>query len=102
MFTKQHPETALGTTLRPMQSMKTDEATIGGKEQIRVGTGQSRQHVKGDAVNGRKDRSRETGLWKELDPMSIMIVRHHWLFYSSPSLSSLFIRLAHSRTNHYV
>jgi hypothetical protein len=59
-----------------MQSMVANEATICCKEQISVGTGQTRQRVKSHAINGRKDRSGETGLQEELDPMSIVIVRH--------------------------
>jgi hypothetical protein len=66
-----------------MQSMVANEATICCKEQISIGTGQTRQHVESYAVNGREDRSGETGLQEELDPMSIVIVRHRWLFYSS-------------------
>jgi hypothetical protein len=59
-----------------MQSVVANEAMICCKEQISVGTGQTRQHIKSHAVNGRKDRSGEMGLREELDPMSIVIVRH--------------------------
>jgi hypothetical protein len=62
-----------------MQSMVANEAMIFCKEQISVGTSQTRQHVKSYAVNGREDWSGEIGLWEELDPMSIVIVRHHGL-----------------------
>jgi hypothetical protein len=64
--------------------MEADEAMIGSKQQIRVGTGQTRQCVKGYTIHGHKDRGRETGLWEELDPVRVMIVRHNGLFYSSP------------------
>jgi hypothetical protein len=37
----------------------------------------------------------------ELDPVRIVVIRHYGLFYSSPSRSPLFIRLAHSTKNHY-
>jgi hypothetical protein len=79
MLTEQHPEATLETILRPMQSMVANETTICCKEQISVGTSQTRQHVKSYAVNGREDRRGEMGLREELEPMSIVIVRHHGL-----------------------
>jgi hypothetical protein len=81
----------LGTILRMMQSVVTHEATICRKEQISVGTSQPGQHVEHYAINGRKDRSGEMELQEELDPVRVVIVRHSWLFYSSPSPSFLFI-----------
>jgi hypothetical protein len=37
-FAKQHPKATLGTALSTMHRVVTGEATISGKEQIRVGT----------------------------------------------------------------
>jgi hypothetical protein len=37
-FTKEHPVTTLGTTLRTMKGVETDKTAIGGEEQICVGT----------------------------------------------------------------
>jgi hypothetical protein len=37
-FIEQHPKTTLGTTLSAMHGVATHNATICGKEQIRVGT----------------------------------------------------------------
>jgi hypothetical protein len=59
-----------------MYSMMAYEAAIGRKEQIRVGTGQAKQHVEGYTVNGHEDWSRETRLGEELYPMSIVVIRH--------------------------
>jgi hypothetical protein len=41
------------------------------------------------------------GLWIKLDPVRIVVIRHNGLFYSSSSLSPLFIRLAHSKKDRY-
>jgi hypothetical protein len=40
-LTEQHPKTTLGTTLCAMHSVATHKATIGGKEQVRIGTSQT-------------------------------------------------------------
>jgi hypothetical protein len=40
-FTKQHSQTALGADLRAMLSLKANEAMVGGKTQIGVGTRQT-------------------------------------------------------------
>jgi hypothetical protein len=40
-LTEQHPKTTLGTTLCAMHSVATHKTTIGGKEQVRVGTSQT-------------------------------------------------------------
>jgi hypothetical protein len=90
-FAKEHPVTTLGTALRTMQGVMTDEAAVGREEQISVGTSQSGQSVKCYTVYSRKDRSRETGLREELDPVRVVVIGHDELFYSSPSPSPLFI-----------
>jgi hypothetical protein len=67
------------------------EATIGRKEQIRVGTSQPGQRIEHYIIHGCKDRGRETGLEKELNPVYVIVIRHEGLFYSSPYPSTIFI-----------
>jgi hypothetical protein len=87
----EHPITTLGTALRTMQGVMTDKAAVGREEKISVGTSQSGQSVKCYTIYGHKDRSGETGLWEELDPVRIVVIGHDELFYSPPSPSPLFI-----------
>jgi hypothetical protein len=67
-----------------MQDIKTNKATTRCEEQVSVGTHQTRERVKCDAVNGHKDRSREMRLREELDPMCVMIVTHGSYTNSTP------------------
>jgi hypothetical protein len=78
-FTKQHPKTTLGTTLRTMQGMITNEATTCCKEQVSVGTSQMRESIKSYTVDSYEDRSGEVRLWEELNPMHVVIIRHERL-----------------------
>jgi hypothetical protein len=56
--------------------MVAHETTIGGKEQVRVGTGQMGQHVKSYTINSCEDGGREMRLGEELYPVGVMVIRH--------------------------
>jgi hypothetical protein len=56
--------------------MMAREATVGSKEQVRVGTGQTRQHVKSYTIDSREDGGREARLGEELDPVDVMVIGH--------------------------
>jgi hypothetical protein len=73
---KEHPVTTLGTTLRTMQGVETNETAVGGEEQICVGTHQSRQSIERDTVNGHKDWSGEVRLGVELYPVRVVVIGH--------------------------
>jgi hypothetical protein len=90
-LTKQHPQTALGANFRTMHGLEADETTIGGEAKVGVGTSQARQSIKCYAIHSNEDRSRELGLWIELDPVGVVIIRHIKLNY--PSLSKPLILL---------
>jgi hypothetical protein len=79
MFTKQHPKTTLGTILRTVQGMITNEATARCKEQVSVRTSQARKRIKSYAVDEYEDRGGKARLWIELNPMCTVIIRHERL-----------------------
>jgi hypothetical protein len=56
--------------------VETDEATIGRKEKIGIGTVQTGKGVEGSTIHSNKDGRREAGLREELDPMNIVVIRH--------------------------
>jgi hypothetical protein len=56
--------------------VETDEATIGCKEKIGIGTVQMGKGVEGSAIHSNEDRRREAGLREELDPMNIVVIGH--------------------------
>jgi hypothetical protein len=61
-FTKQHPQATLGTALRTVQGVITNEAVTCCKEQVGVRTSQMRKCVKSYAVNGYEERGRKARL----------------------------------------
>jgi hypothetical protein len=63
--------------------METDEATIGCKEEIGIGTVQAGKGVEGSAVYSYKDWRGEARLPEELDPMNIVVIGHDSLNYPS-------------------
>jgi hypothetical protein len=73
---EEHPVTTLGTTLRTMQGVETDETAVSSEEQIRVGTRQSRQSIKSYTINGHEYGSREARLGVELYPVRVVIIGH--------------------------
>jgi hypothetical protein len=75
-LTKQHPETSSRTNFGMVQSMKTYEATIRGKEEVSIRTSQTRECVEGRAIYGDEDRRGETRLREEFDPMYIVVIGH--------------------------
>jgi hypothetical protein len=75
-LTKQHPEALLRTDFGMMQSMETYEATIRCKEEVGVGTSQTRQGIESRTVHGNEDRGGETRLQEEFDPMNIVVIGH--------------------------
>jgi hypothetical protein len=52
------------------------EATISCKEEIGVGTTQTRKGVESGTVHSDKDGRRETRLREEFDPMNIVVIGH--------------------------
>jgi hypothetical protein len=89
MLAKQHSDTMLRAALSTMQSVMAHETVIGWKEQICIGTSQSGQSIECYTIHGRKDRGREAGLGKELDPVHIVTIRQEGLCYSSPYPSTI-------------
>jgi hypothetical protein len=79
---------ALGATLRMMKGMVADEAPTRGKEQVGIVLRQAGESIKGNGVDGHKDWSGEVQARIEFDPMSIVVIRHHLLNYSSTFCSS--------------
>jgi hypothetical protein len=108
MFTKQRPKGAMRARLGSMDSVVTNETTISHKEKIHVRTGQSRDSVKGSAINSYKDGLRKVGLMEELNEVHVVESRHDELSYSSspfistlytPSTSPLSIQSTKGKTN---
>jgi hypothetical protein len=73
---KEHPITTLGTTLCTMWGVETDETTVGGEEQIRVGTHQSRHSVKHYTIDSHEYWSGEAGLGVEFYPVRVVVIGH--------------------------
>jgi hypothetical protein len=64
--------------------METDKTTIGGEEEICIGTGQAGEGVEGSTVDSHKDGRGEARLREELDPVDIVVIGHASLNYPSP------------------
>jgi hypothetical protein len=75
-LTEQHPETCLRTDGGMMKSMEAYEATISCKEEISVGTIQTRKGVESGTIHSDKDRRGEMRLREEFDPMNIVVIGH--------------------------
>jgi hypothetical protein len=75
-FTKQHPETSLRAGGGMMYGVETYEATVGGEEEISIGTCQMRKSVKRGTVHSDKDGRGKVRLWGELNPMHIVVIGH--------------------------
>jgi hypothetical protein len=75
-FTKQHPKTSLRAGSGTMYRVATDEAMIGGKEEIGVGTRQTGKSVKCGTVYSHKDRRGKARLGEEFNPVHIVVFRH--------------------------
>jgi hypothetical protein len=63
-----------------MQDMVTNEATTCCKEQVSIGTGQTRERVECNTINGDENWSGKARLREELNPMNIVVVRHGVLY----------------------
>jgi hypothetical protein len=68
-----------------MKHMEANKAMIHCKEQVDIGTSQTRKCVKHYAIRSNKDVGRAMGLWEELYPMCVVIVGHDSLNYPTPS-----------------
>jgi hypothetical protein len=79
MLTKQHPKAMLRTGFRTVQGMITNEAATRCKEQVSIGTGQTRERVEIYAIDGYEGGSGKARLWEELDPMRIVVIGHERL-----------------------
>jgi hypothetical protein len=64
-----------------MLSLKANEAMVGGKTQIGVGTRQTGQSIEGYAVHSNEYGGRESRLRIEFDPVDTVIVGHVKLNY---------------------
>jgi hypothetical protein len=56
--------------------METDKTAVGGEEQIRVKTHQSRHSIKRDTIDGYKDWGGGAGLGVGLYPVRVVIIGH--------------------------
>jgi hypothetical protein len=64
--------------------VETDKTTIGSKEEIGIGTGQTGESIKGSAIDSHKDWRGEAGLREELNPVDVVVIGHASLNYPSP------------------
>jgi hypothetical protein len=67
-----------------------DKAVTGAKEQVHVFIRQTREGIKGDAINSHRDRSREEGAFIELHPVGVVVIRHGTLNQSQAFPSILY------------
>jgi hypothetical protein len=80
-LTEQHAQTALGTNLSTMHSLKAYETAIGSETKVGVGTSQTRQGVERHTVDSNEDGRREAGLRIEFNPVRVMVIGHIDLNY---------------------
>jgi hypothetical protein len=84
-----------------MKGVVADEASTRSQEQVGVVLRQVGKGVKGNTIDDHKDQSGEARFMIELNPMSIVVIRHHLLNYSSTPRSSFLYTANSVMEDHY-
>jgi hypothetical protein len=67
-FAKQHPETSPRADVRMMDGVETDEAPIGGKEEVRIGAHKTGKSIKSGTVYSDEDGGGKSTILGRIPP----------------------------------